>query len=43
MTDVLGKWKFPEETGDSSRVERVGVDAEHKEGPGRWDLEARHV
>ena len=43
MTDVLGKWKFPEETGDSLRVERVGVDVEHKEGPGRWDLEARHV
>ena len=43
MTDVVGKWEFPGEIGDTLRVERVGVSVEHREGPGRWDLEVRNV
>ena len=43
MTDVVGKWEFPGEIRDILRVERVGVCVEHRDGPGRWDLEARNV
>jgi len=43
MTDVVGKWEFPGEIGDTLRVERVGVGVEHREGPGRRDLEVRNV
>lgn len=31
MTDVMGKWEFPGEIGDTLRVERVGV--------GKWNIE----